>query len=89
MLYNIEDLVWDEWNKEHIKKHEVTILEVGEACWRPIKIYRTYKNRLIILGRTKKDRKLAIVLAKQDGNLYYVITARSMSRKERRTINEK
>ena len=27
----IEQLIWDEWNKEHIKKHKVAVSEVEEA----------------------------------------------------------
>lgn len=89
MLYNIEELIWDDWNVDHIKKHNVSVLEVQESCEKVIEGFESYKNRLIILGKTKSDRLLTIVLIEQNKKSYYVVTARDMSRKERRLINEK
>lgn len=89
MLYNINELIWDQWNTEHIKKHDVSVNEVEETCCLPIKAYKSYQNRLIILGKTKNNRLLTIVLMKKNKGIYYVVTARDMSRKERRLVNEK
>lgn len=89
MLYNIKELIWDEWNIEHIKKHEVSAIEVEEVCDQQIKSFKSYQNRLIILGKTKDNRLLTLVLMKKNKGIYYLITARDMSRKERRLINEK
>lgn len=89
MLYNIEELIWDEWNIEHIKKHEVCVNEIEEVCSQPINSYKSYQNRLIVLGRTKNGRLLTLVLMKKNKGIYYLITARDMSRKERKLINEK
>jgi uncharacterized DUF497 family protein len=89
MLYNIEELIWDEWNVEHIRKHDVSITEVEETCGLIIKTYKSYQGRLIILGKTKNNRLLTIVLMKKDKKSYYVVTARDMSQKERRLIDEK
>lgn len=89
MLYNIKELVWDDWNVEHIKKHEVSVFEVEEVCYQPINSFKSYQNRLIILGKTKNNRLLTLVLIKKDKGIYYLITARDMSRKERKLINEK
>jgi len=38
----------------------------------------------LIFGRTKEDRLLTICLAKEANGKYYVVTARDMSKKERR-----
>ena len=89
MLYNIEELIWDEWNIEHIKKHEVNAIEVEEACGQPINSFKSYQNRLIILGKTKSGRLLTLVLMKKNKGIYYLVTARDTSRKERRLISEK
>lgn len=56
MLYNIEELIWDDQNIEHIKKHSVTKIEIEEVCLKGV---------------------------------YYLVTARDTSRKERGLINEK
>lgn len=89
MLYNIEELIWDEWNIEHIKKHNVSVIEVEETCCQPINSFKSYQDRLIVLGKTKNNRLLTLVLIKQNKGVYYLVTARDMSRKERRFINEK
>jgi len=89
MLYNIEELIWDEWNVEHIKKHSVSVGEIEEACDLVIKTYKSYQNRLIVLGKTKDNRLITIVLMKKSKGSYYVVTARDMSRKEKKLINEK
>lgn len=46
-------------------------------------VLKTYKERLLVLGRAKK-RLLSIVLALEEKQNYYVVTARDMSKKERR-----
>jgi uncharacterized protein len=89
MLYTIEELIWDEWNVEHIKKHKVCVTEVEEVCLKPINSFKSYQNRLIILGKTNNNRLLTLVLMKKNKDTYYLITARDMSRKERKLINEK
>lgn len=89
MLYNIEELIWDDWNREHIKKHKVKVEEIEEACSDPINSFKSYQDRLIVLGRTKQNRLLTLVLMKKETGIYYLITARDMSRKERKMINEK
>lgn len=88
-MIKIEELIWDNWNIGHIGKHGVKVIEIEEACGQPIKAFRSYQNRLIILGKTKDSRLLTIILVKQDKGIYYVITARDISRKERRILNEK
>jgi len=89
MLYNIKELVWDDWNVEHIKKHEVSVIEVEETYYQPINSFKSYQNRLIILGKTKNNRLLTLVLMKKNKGVYYLVTARDMSRKERKLTNEK
>jgi len=88
MLYNIEELVWDEYNLTHIKKHNVCKEEVEEACFKPVCSFRSYQERLIFLGKTKNGRLLSLVLVEKSKGVYYLVTARDSSRKERRLIND-
>ena len=81
-MLEIEKLIWDNWNKNHIARHGVSSDEVEEACHIPHAIRETYKNRLMLIGITKKNRILAIVLEKEAEKSYYVVTARTANRKE-------
>lgn len=89
MLYNIEELVWDEYNLEHIKKHKVTKSEVEEACFKPMCSFRSYQQRLIFVGKTREGRLLSLVLVEKSKGVYYLVTARDTSRKEKGLINDK
>ena len=80
----IEDLIWDSWNREHITKHDVSLSEVEQALGDSgKKVLKTYASRLLVLAAVEK-RFLTIVLAPKSGRKFYVVTARDMSRKERR-----
>lgn len=81
-------LIWDEWNKEHIKKHNVTVSEIEEV-FRSTKITKqSYLNRILILGKTKKNRLLTVVISTEKQESPYVVSARDMSKKERRYYYE-
>lgn len=62
-------MIWDEWNKEHIQRHNVTIEEVEEVCLHKHKTYETYHGRIEIEGKTLAGRKLKIILSSEDRNL--------------------
>ena len=79
------DLVWDEWNLEHIAKHNVTRVEVEEIFAKTVRAKKSYKERLMVFGKTKKKRLLAVVLEKEELG-YYVLSSRNASRKERRDL---
>ena len=81
----IRRLVWDEWNVEHIARHGVTAVEVEQVCLGDRYIVReSYKDRIMLIGSTFKERILTVVIAPKGNDAYYVITARSADRKERR-----
>ncbi len=84
----IEELIWDEWNINHIAKHSVTIVEIEQACKNQLKAYVSYSHRVIVIGETDMARLLSIVLAEslEIKNSYYVVTARDISSKERKLI---
>lgn len=82
-------LVWDKWNREHVKKHNVSISEVKEACENVIVIKQTYLSRQMILGVTRNKRLLAVFLSFERQKEGYVVSARDMSSKERKIYYEK
>jgi uncharacterized DUF497 family protein len=78
----VKGLIWDEWNKEHIARHDVSVKEVEEVCQGEYKIVESYRKRILILGKAKAKRNIAVVLSPEDRSLksygngiYYVITA--------------
>lgn len=80
----IEKLTWNKWNIEHIKKHKVTKTEIDWVYkTRNIKV-QSHTNRVIILGKTKERRLLSIVVSYTNPEKPYVVSARDMSRKEKR-----
>lgn len=87
-MLKIRSLIWDEWNVEHIKKHKVSVDEVEEVIGFRIKTFKSYKGRILVLGNTEKGRLLTVVLALEGRGKYYVVTARNMSKKERRYLKK-
>ena len=81
-------LIWDHWNKGHIKKHRVSVKEVGEIFRIREVVKKSYKGRLIVVGRTNKKRFLTLVISFGRKNQAYVVSARDSGRKERRVYNE-
>lgn len=81
-------LVWDDWNREHIKKHRVTVREAEEAYKAEFGRSDSYEFRQSIYGKTKNGRLITVVVsyAKQPGP--YVVSARPMSKSERRKYYE-
>ena len=78
----VRGLVWDDWNKEHICKHGVTIREVDEVCHGKHQTRESYRRRIHMSGKTRSGKKLIIILSPEDRNLkvyekgiYYPITA--------------
>lgn len=85
-MIKVKEIVWDEWNVDHIKKHNISITEVEEVCRGHYKQQPSYKNRFLIFGKTLKRRLLTVVLARESKGKYYIITARDMSKKERKVF---
>ncbi len=78
----VNGLVWDEWNKNHLAGHNISPEEVEGVCNSKYSITESYRKRVLVVGKTKRGKKIAIVLSPEDRNLkpydkgiYYVITA--------------
>ena len=80
----IDRLMWDPQNVSHIARHIVTLQEVEEVCAGPFVTRRSYANRLLVVGPTTEGRVLLVVLEPVSDKVYYVVTVRPASRRERR-----
>lgn len=76
-------LVWDVWNRSHIKKHNVTVKETEEAYTHELGRRVARLGRTIVHGRTKRGRWMAIILSFEGQKQPYVVSARDMNKKER------
>jgi uncharacterized DUF497 family protein len=89
-MVKVRKLIWDEWNKMHIAKHGIIPDEVEEVCHSDHEEDEAKKGRLMVIGATRSGRLLSIVLdPEEEPEVYYPITARAASRKERRYYREK
>jgi uncharacterized protein len=84
MALYIRRLIWDSWNVPHIARHEVTPDEVEEVCHGRYVTLAGYEGRVLVLGPTQAERMLVAVLEPVERGVYYPVTARPASRKERR-----
>lgn len=82
MLY-ISRLIWDDQNRAHIARHDVTEFEVEEVCNGKPAPSETYGERIRVVGPTYEGRMLTVILAPKGEHIYYAVTARPTSRKER------
>ncbi len=67
----------------HIALHQVTPEEVEEICHGSPLVQQSYSERLVLIGPTLSGRMLAAVLAPEEEGVYYPVTARPASRRER------
>ena len=85
----IRRLIWDKWNVAHIAHHDVIPDEVEEVCHGEYIVREGYKRRVMLIGPTKTERILAVVLdPEEEKGMYYVVTARPADREERRIYQE-
>ena len=91
---NIEGFQWDEGNIEKNRlKHNVLNSECEQVFFnKPLIIANDIKHsqkekRWYVLGRTDSDRKLFVVFTIRN-NLIRIISARDMTKKERKIYNE-
>lgn len=84
----IKKLVWDKYNVDHIKKHNVTVDEVEEAVRNIITHKKAKLGRYLIMSRVG-SRIISVAVSKQKAGVYYPATARDSAKKERRIVYEK
>lgn len=84
----IKRIIWDEWNLNHIRKHNVSRNEAEEVAANIIVHEKTKKGRYLIIGRTG-SRILTVIINRRKTGIYYLVTARDSAKKERRRVYEK
>jgi len=88
-MLSVRLLIWDSWNVTHIARHDVTPEEVEEVCHGEPVTSSTDKGRLRVVGPTRNDRMLTVILAPAHRvGVYYPVTARPADRKERRNYTQ-
>lgn len=88
-MIEVRRLVWDDFNVEHIARHEVRTEEVEEVCHGNFLLLQGKKGRLVLIGPTEVERLLAVVLAPWNlEGAYYAITARPAARSERKLYQQ-
>ena len=83
MIY-VRRLIWDAWSVAHIARHGVIPEEVEEVCHGEYIEREAYEGRIMLLGPTGTGKILAVVLEPADKGIYYPVTARPASRRERK-----
>ena len=80
----IRRLVWESWNVAHIARHEVVPDEVEEVCHGNPVVQVGKSGRVLVFGPTRNGRMLTAILDPElDPGVYYPVTARPASRRER------
>lgn len=94
ILSYIEGFEWDEWNIEkNWERHKVTNIECEEVFFNePLIVTKDEPHSIVevryfVLGKTDKERLLFIVFIIR-GKKIRIISARGMSKKERRIYYE-
>ena len=84
----VKKLIWDKWNIEHIKKHNVSKEEAEETAKNMIAHEHTKQGRYLIVGRVGL-RILTLIVNRKGTGIYYPVTVRDAAKKERRKVYEK
>lgn len=79
---------WDEYNLEHVERHGVEDYEVEEVFDGSVYVRRV-RDAYTILGSTSAGRRLFVVIARREGGVIRPITARDMTRSERRLYEKR
>ena len=86
---HIDYLAWDDWNVEHIAGHGITVAEVEKVCHagqplvRRAGVTRYGLIRYHVYGQTTSGRYLFIVLDDEAAGVFYTVTAREMTEREK------
>ena len=82
----VKKLIWDDWNVAHIASHNVLEEEVEEICRTNSQTEVANRGRVRITGLTRKGRIISTFLDPEpEDGVYYPVSARDASKKERRS----
>jgi hypothetical protein len=80
----IEGFDWEDENIAHIVRHGVEPEEAEEVFFDQPLVRRNRDGRYIALGQSWAGRYLAVVFELRPGNVVRIVTARPMTKAERR-----
>ena len=84
----VQRLLWDSWNVAHIARHDVTPDQVEEICHQDAVTSETYGGRIRMIGQTRGRILTGILAPQAEEGVYYVVTARTASKKERQRFRD-
>lgn len=83
----VSELLWDDYRIDHIARHNVEPYEVWEVCEDPLHLaHQEGRNRYRLYGQTADGRYLFVVLERIEGSVFRPITARDMTKGEKRNF---
>ena len=85
-VVRIQKIIWNKYNAEHIKKHNVSVEEVEKLINEDVLIKEGHSGKKIYIG--KVGTRLLSVIGNIDVNKLYIVTARDASGKERQDFYE-
>lgn len=84
----VRELIWDSYNTEHIKKHNINQEEIIVSVRNASYHRQAHSGRYVSVGRVGK-RIITVILRRKKLVTYYPVTARDANKKERRDLYEK
>ena len=91
MRVRVRKLVWDDWNIAHIARRQITPEGIDWllAGMQPRPRFdRGRSGTLAVWGKDKQDRYLLLILAERSTGIYYLVTARPMTTREKSRFKE-
>ena len=86
----ITELVWTDDNVDHLAEHDIVPREVHDVIWDdPWFEKRRGRQRYQVYGQTSGGRYLFIVLDREYDTVFYVVTARNMTVREKNYYRQK
>jgi uncharacterized protein len=84
----IDEVLWDDWNSEHIARHHVSPEEVEDICFERYWEQNAGGGKRSLWGQTSAGRYLLIFGVEREPGQFYPISARDMTQTERRRYQE-
>lgn len=85
----VDEVLWDDWNVNHIAGHDVTADEVEDVLFGSHRARDGRQTTIEVYGRTGSGRYLLVIVARRPSHSVYVVTARDMAPTERRRYQRK
>jgi len=86
--FDIQALIWDEWNEAHIwERHQLVRAEIEEVCYgdpEHVLVEDTHHGRYRVIGPKRDGKILVVILAPEGEGSFYVVTAKQTKRQELR-----